>query len=134
MNCCLKRFMHSNVLVAVKSTDCPSRGLRFNSQNSHGGSQLSVTPVSGHPISSSCFCRFQTCMWWTHIHSSKILMHIFFFFFFSFKIYLFITCKYTVAVFRHPRTGHQISLRMVVSHHVVAGIWTHDFQKGSRCS
>jgi hypothetical protein len=30
--------------------------------------------------------------------------------------------KYTVAVFRHTRRGHQISLQMVVSHHVVAGI------------
>ena len=38
------------------------------------------------------------------------------------KIDLFIICKYTVAVFSHPRRGHQISLRMVVSHHVVAGI------------
>jgi hypothetical protein len=38
------------------------------------------------------------------------------------KNYLFIICKYTVAVFRHARRGHQISLRMVVSHHVVAGI------------
>jgi hypothetical protein len=35
---------------------------------------------------------------------------------------LFVICKYTVAVFRHSRRGHQISLRMVVSHHVVAGI------------
>uniref|UniRef100_A0A0A6YVY6 C-abl oncogene 1, non-receptor tyrosine kinase n=1 Tax=Mus musculus TaxID=10090 RepID=A0A0A6YVY6_MOUSE len=26
------------------------------------------------------------------------------------------------AVFRHPRRGHQVSLWMVVSHHVVAGI------------
>ena len=39
-----------------------------------------------------------------------------------FKIYLFIICKYTVAVLRYSRRGHQISLRMVVSHHVVAGI------------
>jgi hypothetical protein len=31
-------------------------------------------------------------------------------------------CKYTVAVFRHTRRGHQISLQMVVSHHVIAGI------------
>jgi hypothetical protein len=31
-------------------------------------------------------------------------------------------CKYTVAVFRHSRRGSQISLWMVVSHHVVAGI------------
>jgi hypothetical protein len=30
--------------------------------------------------------------------------------------------KYTVADFRHRRRGHQISLQMVVSHHVVAGI------------
>jgi hypothetical protein len=35
---------------------------------------------------------------------------------------LFIICKYTVAVLRHSRRGSQISLRMVVSHHVVAGI------------
>jgi hypothetical protein len=42
--------------------------------------------------------------------------------FFFFKIYLFIICKYTVAVFRHSRRGRQISLQMVVSHHVVAGI------------
>ena len=34
-----------------------------------------------------------------------------------FKIfYLFIICKYTVVVFRHSRRGHQILLRMVVSH------------------
>jgi hypothetical protein len=43
-------------------------------------------------------------------------------FFFFLKIYLFIICKYTVAVFRYTRRGHQISLRVVVSHHVVAGI------------
>jgi hypothetical protein len=37
-------------------------------------------------------------------------------------IYLFIICKYTVAVFRHTRRGRQISLQMVVSHHVIVGI------------
>jgi hypothetical protein len=42
--------------------------------------------------------------------------------FLFFKICLFTICKYTVAVFRHSRKGHQISLRMVVSHHVDAGI------------
>jgi hypothetical protein len=36
-------------------------------------------------------------------------------------IYLFIY-KYTVAVFRHTRREYQISLQMVVSNHVVAGI------------
>jgi hypothetical protein len=52
--------------------------------------------------------------------------------FLFFKIYLFIICKYTVAVFRHTRRGRQISLRMVVSHYVVAGIWTPDLWKSSR--
>ena len=43
--------------------------------------------------------------------------------------------KYTVAVFRHTRRGRQISLWVVVSHHVVAGIWTQDdLQKSSQCS
>jgi hypothetical protein len=51
---------------------------------------------------------------------------------FFLKIYLFIICKYTVAVFRHPRRGRQILLQMVVSHHVVAGIWTPDLRKSSR--
>jgi hypothetical protein len=41
---------------------------------------------------------------------------------FFFLIYLFIICKYTVADFRHSRRRYQISLWMVVSHHVVAGI------------
>jgi hypothetical protein len=49
------------------------------------------------------------------------LFYIFVSFFFFLKIYLFIICKYTVAVFRHTRRGRQISLWMVVSHHVVAG-------------
>jgi hypothetical protein len=50
------------------------------------------------------------------------------------KIYLFIICKYTVAAFRHSRRGHQIPLQMVVSCHVVAGIWTQDLWKSSQCS
>jgi hypothetical protein len=54
------------------------------------------------------------------------------FLFFFLKIYLFIICKYTVAVFRHSRRGRQILLQMVVSHHVVAGIWTPDLRKSSR--
>jgi hypothetical protein len=33
-------------------------------------------------------------------------------------MYLFTIYKYTVAVFRHTRKGHQISLQMVLSHHV----------------
>jgi len=38
------------------------------------------------------------------------------------KSYLFIIYKYTVAVFRHTRRGHQISLQIVVGPHVVAGV------------
>jgi hypothetical protein len=43
--------------------------------------------------------------------------------------------KYTVADFRHTRRRCPISLPMVVvSHHVVAGIWTQDLWKNSQCS
>jgi hypothetical protein len=55
------------------------------------------------------------------------------FFFFSKDVFI-IMCKYTVAVFRHTRRGHHISLWMVLSHHVIAGIWTQDLQKSSQCS
>jgi hypothetical protein len=41
--------------------------------------------------------------------------------FFFFKRFIYYMSKNTVAVFRHTR-GCQISLWMVVSHHVVAGI------------
>jgi hypothetical protein len=44
------------------------------------------------------------------------------FFFVFLKIYLYIICEYPVAVFRCTRRGRQISLQMVMSHHVVAGI------------
>jgi hypothetical protein len=54
------------------------------------------------------------------------------FFFFFFKDLFIIICKYTVAVLRHTRRGSQILLQMVVSHHVVAGIWTLDLRKSSR--
>jgi hypothetical protein len=47
---------------------------------------------------------------------------------------LFIIHKYTVAVFRHTRRGHQISLQVIVSHHVVAGIWIQDLWNSSQCS
>jgi hypothetical protein len=51
-----------------------------------------------------------------------------------FKVLFIIIHKYIVAVFRCTRRGHQISLGMVVSHHVVAGILTQDLRKSSRCS
>ncbi|GAB1284909.1 Neuronal PAS domain-containing protein 2 [Apodemus speciosus] len=49
----------------------------------------------------------------------------------SAQIYLFIVCNYTVAVFRHTRRARQISLWMVVSHYVVAGIRTRDLRKNN---
>jgi hypothetical protein len=55
-------------------------------------------------------------------HHLALFGILFFFLIFFFKIYLFIICEYIVAVFRHTRRGSQILLRMVVSHHVVAGI------------
>jgi hypothetical protein len=42
--------------------------------------------------------------------------------------------KYTVAVFICTRRGCQISLLVVVSQHVAAGIWTQDLRKSSQCS
>jgi hypothetical protein len=54
--------------------------------------------------------------------------------FFKRFIYLFYVCEYTVAVFRHARRGHQISLQIIVRHHVVAGNWTQDLQKSSQCT
>jgi hypothetical protein len=45
------------------------------------------------------------------------LIHIFF----KKRVIYFILYKYTVAVLRHIRGGHQIPLWMVVSHHAVAG-------------
>jgi len=53
--------------------------------------------------------------------------------FFIFKD-LFIVYEYTIAVFRHTRRGHRISLQIVVSHHVAAGIWTQDLWKSSQYS
>ena len=38
------------------------------------------------------------------------------------------------AVLRHSRRGHQYSLQIFVSHHVVAGIWTQDLWKNTWCS
>jgi hypothetical protein len=49
-------------------------------------------------------CYLQTCSTWLAQPSLKKKK----------KTYLFFICKYTVAVFRHSRRGHQIPLQMVV--------------------
>jgi hypothetical protein len=36
-------------------------------------------------------------------------------------MYLFYVFEYTIAVLRHTKRGHQITLQMFVSHHVVVG-------------
>jgi len=84
------------------------------STHPHGGSQPSETPpptlraLVTHTVHIHSF-RQNT----VHIQKSN---------FFFIKIYSFIIIyKYTVAVFTHTRSGHRISLQMVVSHHVVAG-------------
>jgi hypothetical protein len=45
-----------------------------------------------------------------------------------------IICKYTVTGFKHTRKGCQVSLLVVESYHMFAGIWTRDLQKNSQCS
>jgi hypothetical protein len=49
-------------------------------------------------------------------------------------IYFIIINKYTIAVFRCTRKGHQISFQVVVSYHVVARIWAQHLQNSSQCS
>jgi hypothetical protein len=53
-----------------------------------------------------------------HYLSNKRFTYLYFtsFFFYLFNVY-----EYTVSIFMHTRRGRQISLQMVVSHHVVAG-------------
>jgi hypothetical protein len=74
-------------------------------------------------------CQHRITFLRSHLHYCFCCCYLF-----VFKDLLIIIYKYTVAVFRHTRRGHQISLRVVVSHHVVAGIWTQDPQKSSQCS
>jgi hypothetical protein len=54
--------------------------------------------------------------------------------FINYYIYLYIIIIVTAAVFRHTRRWHQISLWVVVSYHVVAGIWTQNLRESSQYS
>jgi hypothetical protein len=54
--------------------------------------------------------------------SERCLLYVLDCFSFLFKDVFIIIHKFTVADFRHTRRGCQISLRVVVSHRVVAGI------------
>jgi hypothetical protein len=69
-------------------------------------------------------CKSNTCCLTTQLSpypSPKMLKLMQFTFTIFFNLFIIIS-KYTVAVFRCIRRGRQISLWMVVSHHVVAGI------------
>lgn len=56
--------------------DC-SRGLRFDPQNTYGGSEPSeFHPVLGDPTSYFGIPRHQACKWCTDKHPSKTLTHI----------------------------------------------------------
>jgi len=50
-----------------------------------------------------------------HVFLLNIFFKLLFFFYFMYMN------EYTIAIFRHTRRGLQISLQMVVNHHVVAG-------------
>jgi hypothetical protein len=94
---------------------------------------LDPFPLMGLPfLASAEEATHVLVLWTTKLSLKPWRKRVLFFFFFFLKIYLFIICKYTVAVFRHSRWGRQILLQMVVNHHVVAGIWTPDLRKSSR--
>ena len=54
----------------MKSTGCSYRGPGFGSQHPLGGSQPSITPVSGNPLLASTSTRD------VHIYVGNILTHI----------------------------------------------------------
>jgi hypothetical protein len=68
------------------------------------------------------FFFFFGLVWFGFLGFWGFLFLVFCFFVFFGKNLIIIIHKYTVADFRHTRRGHQISLQMVVSHLVVAGI------------
>jgi hypothetical protein len=64
----------------------------------------------------------------------NISLNTFHFLYFFLDLFLFILFIQVHCSFRRTRRGHQIPLQMVVSHHVIAGNWTQDLWKSSRCS
>jgi hypothetical protein len=61
--------------LVVKNIDRPYRILRFDSQNPHCSSQLSVTPIPEHPMPSSDFGH-QTHTLFTNMYACKVAIHI----------------------------------------------------------
>jgi hypothetical protein len=85
------------------------------------GFDLPALPIESSPASAVLFVSAHSIQ--------KEISSDFMYFFLLLKIYLFIICKYTVAVFRHSRRGSQISLRMVVSHVWLLGFELRTFRR-----
>lgn len=60
----------------VKTTSCSFRGPRFDSQDSHGSSQPSLTPDPETPTPSPDLFRDHAWVWHKDMHESKTLIHI----------------------------------------------------------
>jgi hypothetical protein len=60
----------------VKSTGCSSRRPRFNSQQPHGDSQLSLVSTPRDSMLSSCLCGYLACTWYIDIHAGKTSMYL----------------------------------------------------------
>jgi hypothetical protein len=43
-------------------------------EHPHSSSQLSVTPVPGHPMSSYDLHRYQACIWCTYMYTGKTVV------------------------------------------------------------
>jgi hypothetical protein len=135
----VERTANWNLRLYVKSVP-EWQGRCFFSNRKHPWPTGSArVPHTCHPVFASlhhCVVTWALCDWkQRRDHGGRNTPRDYLpspFFFFFLKIYLLIICKYTVAVFRHSRRGSQISLGMVVSHHVVAGTWTLDPRKSSR--
>lgn len=54
-----------------KSTELLCKGPRFSSQHQHGGTQLSVTPVSEDLMPYSTLLWHQVCTWYVDVHAEK---------------------------------------------------------------
>lgn len=75
-----KCFVCFNGGLALKSTVCSSRAPKFDFRNPHGGSQPSVIPGLGDPVSSFGFYGYQACTQCTiyiqakHLQTNKIYL------------------------------------------------------------
>jgi hypothetical protein len=134
VHACENVFVHTHVYVCVCACACvcvcvcvyrPKADVKYLSPEGWDTGTGAGLPCSLSPARNAGFCpSASTASAYTYLLSHlpsplklKILVCVC-----VFKDLFIIVSKYTVAVFRCTRRGHQISLQMVVSHHVVAGI------------